>query len=301
MPIKYNTKIFIQKSKEKHHSKYDYSLVDYVNNYTTVKIICSEHGIFEQRPDVHMRGGCCKQCSYEHKRILFSNKIQDFVDKSKKIHDDKYDYSLVDYVNNRIKVKIICPKHGTFEQSPKSHTDNKSGCPMCNKTHKSNTKDFIKKAKEIHGDLYDYSLVKYINAITNIKIICPKHGTFEQTPNNHLSKRGCNVCRSSKGEKTIMKLLDVKNIKYIMQKRFNECKNKRQLPFDFYLPDFEICIEFDGEQHFKSINRFGGEEQLLETKNHDKIKTNFCIEQNIKLIRIRYDESIEYIINKSLL
>ncbi len=114
--------------------------------------------------------------------------------KSKNIHKDKYDYSLVDYYKNaRTKVKIICKKHGIFEQEPLNHF-NKQGCPKCTNNKRYTTKEFIIRAKNIHGDKYDYSLVDYKNNITKVKIICPKHGEFEQVPSSHLSKTGCQKC-----------------------------------------------------------------------------------------------------------
>jgi len=126
-----------------------------------------------------------------------------------------------------------------------------------------------------------------------IKIICKKHGIFEQTPDNHINKKtGCPICNESKGEKEIRIILNNLNIKYIKQKTFNNCKNKRKLPFDFYLTDYNLCIEFDGIQHFKSIEYFGGEKVLKETQKRDLIKNNYCKENNIKLLRIKYNENI---------
>lgn len=119
---------------------------------------------------------------------------KNFIEKAKEIHGNKYDYSLVDYKNNNTKVKIICPIHGVFEQEPRIHINNKCGCPDCGGTKKSNTEDFIKKAKKVHGDKYDYSKVKYKNARTHVTVICPEHGEFSITPDNHLHGKGCAKC-----------------------------------------------------------------------------------------------------------
>ena len=129
-----------------------------------------------------------------------------------------------------------------------------------------------------------------------MKIICPIHGVFEQTPNSHLRGSGCPICKTSKGELEIQRILYNKNIKYITQYTFDNCKNKRKLPFDFYLPDYNMCIEFDGKQHYETIKYWGGEETLIKTKNNDKIKTNYCKNNNIKLIRIKYNECIDDIL-----
>ncbi|MEE3416938.1 MAG: hypothetical protein VZR53_16420, partial [Prevotella sp.] len=121
-----------------------------------------------------------------------------FIEKAREIHADKYDYSKVNYVNNSMKVTIICPEHGEFEQTPANHLCGK-GCLLCGRKQtinkrSSNTENFIIKAKEIHGDKYDYSKVNYVNNSTKVTIICPEHGEFEQTPASHLRGSGCPKC-----------------------------------------------------------------------------------------------------------
>ena len=106
--------------------------------------------------------------------------------------------------------------------------------------------NFLKKSKKIHLDKYDYSKVEYINSSTKIKIICPSHGEFSQTPHNHLiQKNGCPICKESKGERKISTLLKKYNIEYEREYIFDNCKNINKLPFDFYLPDHNICKEYD--------------------------------------------------------
>ena len=280
--------IFIQRSIKIHNNKYDYSLVNYVNTRTKVKIICRKHGTFEQLPSAHLRGQTCKKCNNTNS----SN--NNFILESIKIHNNKYDYSLVNYINNKIKVKIICKKHGTFEQLPNSHT-NGHGCNKCAVEYKSNifrNSDIISNMSIIHNNKYDYSLVNYVNNKTKIKIICKKHGVFEQVPNSHIKGMGCHFCGESVGESTISKLLKQKNIYFIKQKTFEDCRNKNKLPFDFYIPNLNMCIEFDGKQHFIPIEYWGGEETFSKIKNNDKIKNNYCIVNNIKLLRINYLENI---------
>jgi len=182
------TEQFIEKAKTIHGDTYDYSLVEYKNNYTKVKIICPIHDIFEQRPNSHLNGNGCPECSGTKKL-----NTEEFIEKAKAIHGDKYDYSLVEYKNNSTKVKIICPEHGVFEQIPSSHLKG-SGCSKCSGTKKLTTEQFIEKAKAIHSDKYDYSLVKYKNNYTKVKIICPVHGTFKQRSGNHLYGQGCPEC-----------------------------------------------------------------------------------------------------------
>lgn len=142
----------------------------------------------------------------EEKRIQFE---QEFKKKGKQLHNNKYDYSNVVYVNSRTKVKIICPKHGEFEQLPSSHLQG-NGCPECAREwtdeHKENhakssrkfrgmtTEEWIERARQVHGDKYDYSQTVYVNQRTNVKIICSIHGLFEQKADSHIRGCGCRLC-----------------------------------------------------------------------------------------------------------
>ena len=138
--------------------------------------------------------------------------LQDFVDRARAVHGDKYDYSKVIYAHSKNKVKIICPEHGLFEQRPNDHINKKCGCNICGckftgeKT-SITTFEFIERAKLVHGDRFDYSLVEYKNSQKNVKIICREHGVFEQKPNNHLNGSICFKCglknRSDKRRDTL--------------------------------------------------------------------------------------------------
>lgn len=131
-------------------------------------------------------------------------------------------------------------------------------------------------------------LMEKFDAFSKIKIICPKHGIFEQSAYIHISGSGCPKCKSSKGEIEIQKYLYDNNIKYEYQKIFKDCKLKTYLPFDFYLFEHNICIEYDGEQHFKPIEYFGGYNAFNDLKIKDQLKTEYCEINKIKLIRISY-------------
>ena len=276
-----------------HSHKYDYSLVQYKGSKTKVKIICREHGVFEQRPDHHLIGHGCSICSKNNK-----NSNNDFKYRANKIHNNYYDYSLVQYKNAHTKIKIICPKHGIFEQLPQNHLIKKNGCPHCyNEKRYSNLLEFIKKSNIIHNYGYDYSLVNYRGNNIRVKIICKKHGIFEQTPSKHLLNQGCPICSESKGEKEIRMFLEKNNIDFNIQKKFNGCSYERLLKFDFYLPEHNICIEYDGLQHFKPVEFFGGETRFKYQKKIDQIKTDFCKNNDINLVRIRYSENIEEKLN----
>jgi very-short-patch-repair endonuclease len=283
---------FIEKAKNLHGDKYDYSIVNYLNNITKVNIICPKHGEFLQFPNGHLIGQECPKCS-----STCVKSTDQFILSAKTIHNNIYDYSLVNYVNNRMKIKIICSKHGIFEQAPYSHL-NGNGCPKCaviknSGILKKTQQEFINESIKLHNNKYDYSKVNYINAHTKIIIICPEHGEFKQKPNNHLNGRGCPSCSQSKGEKIIENILLRKNLNFIKQKTFKNCKCKQKLQFDFYLPEHNTCIEYDGRQHFEPIKYFGGEVAFKILQERDKIKENFCNENNINLMRIKYNENIE--------
>ena len=186
---------FILESEKIHGDKYDYSLVNYINGSTPVDIICPHHGIYRKKPIKHTstKQGCtiCSKLVSQDKQRKTSD---EFIIESKKIHGDRYNYTLVDYERYGSKVKIICSEHGEFEQTPGNHLKGK-GCKYCGGTSKMDTKLFINKSKNIHGDKYIYTNTKYINSCSKVKIICSEHGEFEQTPNNHISKgQGCYVC-----------------------------------------------------------------------------------------------------------
>jgi very-short-patch-repair endonuclease len=278
------TEIFIEKSTKIHENKYDYSLVNYINGRTKIKIICPIHGIFEQKPSEHLSNQGCGKCA--NKNIT----TDEFIEKVKKIHNNLYNYSLVDYKKSKEKIKIICKKHGFFYQTPSDHLSG-MGCPKCaNKN--ITTDEFIEKAKKIHNDRYDYSLVRYKKCNQPVEIICPIHGKFKQAPSNHQNGNGCPVCNDSKGEKEISKYLLENKIQFERQKRFDACRNIKPLPFDFFISKQNICIEFDGEQHFIIHEKWGGKIQFEKIQKRDQIKNNFCKNNNIKLIRIKYNENI---------
>lgn len=186
------TEKFIQKATEKHGTLYNYSLVVYKKATSKVKIICAIHGIFEQTPQCHLRGGC-KKCSFS--KFSESKKIDKdhFINTSRKKHGDRYDYSLVNIKLSTNKVSIVCREHGEFLQIANNHMRG-HGCPKCNTEERVDTAEFKKRAFAVHGDRYDYSLCRVSGVRDNIKIICKKHGAFKQRVLVHLKGSGCQEC-----------------------------------------------------------------------------------------------------------
>jgi len=227
----YTKEIFIEKARKVHGDKYDYSKVEYINSQTKVCIICPEHGEFWQEPSAHLRGYCCPKCgNFNRGRYKRFNKV-DFIQKAKEVHGNKYDYSKVEYVNAQTKICIICPEHGEFWQIPMGHLKGE-GCPKCSGRN-FDTEDFIREAKKIHGDKYDYSKVEYIKMHDKVCIICPEHGEFWQTPSKHLLGQGCPECGKTKNryktskEDFIEKVQKIHNNKYDYSKvELNGLSNK---------------------------------------------------------------------------
>lgn len=302
---------FINKSKELHGDKYDYSSVNYKNFYTKVDIICEDHGNFSIRPKDHLRANGehagCPKCGDIRAAISRTKSNEYFLEKAVKAHgNEKFDYSKVDYKHIHTNVKIVCKKHSLeFEVMPSNFTSSIYNCSECYREINSElgftTEEFIENCKKIHGELYDYSKVEYIGIFNKIIIICKKHGEFYQTPDAHKNKlQGCPHCCTSKGELAVKSYLESKGINFIQQKTFVGCSHKGLLKFDFYLPDNNTAIEFQGRQHFEEVSYFGGAEGFKETVLKDQIKENYCKSNFIKLICLSDISEIEQKLSKVL-
>jgi hypothetical protein len=291
------------KLKIAYDDKYDYSLFDkYENKNQKVDLICKIHGVFNQNIGNHLyhKAGCPK-CGLKVRKKLYNPVL-----KFKEVHGDKYDYSKVDYKSIKSKVEIICIKHGSFYQTPNTHLKG-SGCPKCGLINMSGKLkkplvDFINKCKDVHDNIYDYDEVCYENLSDKIKIICKEHGVFYQRAFSHQQGYGCSRCNKSKGEKKIEYFLNKNKIYFEYNKHFETCRNKNTLPFDFFIPKMNICIEFDGIQHYESIEYFGGDDKLKYQNRLDCIKNKWCLENNILLVRISYKDfqKIENILSSIL-
>ena len=251
--MKYNTDIFIKKSKEVHGDKYNYSLVNYTKLSNKVKIICTEHGEFEQRAQAHIMGSGCKKC-YESSRNLT---LSQFIESANKIHNNKYEY--IGYVSLKKKMSIICKDHGEFQQTPSKHLLGQ-GCLKCFiDSRKLKQSDFLKKSINTHGDKYNYSKSKYVNHSTKVCIICKEHGEFYQTPNNHIcQKKGCPKCsiNISKMELDWLDSIDKKLIKqYLIAS-----ENGKRYKVDGYDPNTKTVYEFYGDFWHGNINIYNKED-----------------------------------------
>lgn len=192
MGKKLTTHEFVNRSVQIHGSTYNYSLTEYVNANTKVKIVCPVHGLFSQWPSDHSRGSGCALCN-ERQQLT----VQQFVDRATQLHNSKYTYDRVTYKNVTTKVDMSCPSHGIFSQTPKDHMTG-YGCPECGGTKKKSTADFVALAKATHGDKYSYRLVDLKSMNKKVELICPDHGNFFQRPADHVAGSGCPECGKRK-------------------------------------------------------------------------------------------------------
>lgn len=296
---KHTNNTFIKKAKEKHGEKYDYSKVKYENNRTKICIICPEHGEFWQTPSNHLKGSGCPKCGNKSTVSVTRTSLPKFIENAREIHGNNYDYSKVKYSNAHSKIIIICPEHGEFKMTPAHHLDGQ-GCPLCGNINKgfylkSNTENFIKQAQKTHNNKYDYSKVNYINNHTPILISCPIHGDFQQRPIVHLSGHGCPSCgaKYNISEKLVLNELKEKysNVEYQYRPKWLHGKTSSQ-SLDFFLPEYNIGIEYHGGQHFYPNTRFGGEDLFLLTQERDKRKYERCLENGVKVFYISFERKI---------
>ena len=285
-----STEEFIEKAKTIHDNKYIYSKVTYKSAHEKVLITCPIHGDFEQSPSSHLQGHRCSKCSGNY---TIKN-IKDFIKKVTEKHSNTYNYSRVKFNSVNDVVTIICPVHGEFKQKARNHF--RSGCPKCGGSYKLDTKTFINKANIIHDNLYSYENAIYKNSSTKIEINCPYHGSFLQLPPSHLKGHGCPTCKNSRGEFRIEKYLKLKRqVSYENQYTFDDCRNVYPLPFDFaILKENKMgLVEFNGEQHYQEIN-FGHKKEiysdLVNIQIRDRIKKEYCENNNLPLLIIRYDQ-----------
>ena len=195
MPRKKTRAEFIDDARKVHGDKYDYSKVVYKGTHEKVCIICPKHGEFWQEPNNHIsRRSNCPKCGFEQTADSHRSDTNAFIARAREVHGDRYDYSQVVYEQTEKRVRIICPEHGPFMQSPHIHLGG-HGCPKCAKLYSPSTEEFISASKAVFGDKYDYSKTVYHGVKNKVCIICPEHGEFWVTPSNHLYHQvGCSRC-----------------------------------------------------------------------------------------------------------
>ncbi len=291
-----------------HKGRYDYSKYNYITCESLGIIICRIHGEFKMSFHNHLAGKGCKRCGIQKNINNQKKKIYDLLKEFDLSHNNSnisFSYPDIEkyYINNHTKIPILCNQcKKVFWREPITHKKGFS-CPYCSGWHRT-LNEWIEIFENIHGkNKYGYSEIHEINSSNEIiSVKCYKHGIFKTKASYHQQGSGCPKCKLSHGENIIEIFLKENNIIYEIQKKFKDCKYKNFLKFDFYLPEYNMCIEYDGGLHFKPVEYFGGEEAFEKTKMRDQIKNDYCKNNNIKLVRIPYWEfnNIKNILNDNI-
>jgi hypothetical protein len=283
----------IEQFEKVHGKKYDYSIMEYLKGDKKVSIICPDHGVFYQQPQEHKTGKGCPECGNLKKG---QNKLtsEEFIRRVEDVFGkNKFDFSLLKYKDAHTPVSLKCKVCGKIETKAPTVWYKGFGCSVCGKNKKGRRKmstlEFIKRVNVIHNFKYDYSLTQYFSQQIPIKIICELHGEFEQNPSSHLyGKSGCPHCKVSKGEELIGIWLNSNNLEYKYQYKVKI--NNSYHYFDFYIPKLNTIIEFNGLQHYKPINFFGGIKSFGILKKRDSEKEQYCLDNQINFIILQYEE-----------
>lgn len=250
--------------------------VDLQKKPDEITMRCLEHGVFKRHPKEYLEGKGCPKC----------DEVQEWTAKANKIHKFKYSYAYVRNVRRK-RVRVVCPNHGGFNISPTEHLNGK-GCPKCEMPQKPlYYHKFIEKATKIHRGKYSYKMVTLnIKSGQKIPIVCPEHGVFRQVATEHLRGHGCPKCAFiySSLESDVEWTLKNMGIRYQSQKMFPNMRYVGSLALDFYLPDLNVAIECQGEQHFRPIEYFGGEANFEKVSKRDAIKKEYCEQHGITLL-----------------
>jgi len=281
---KLTTSDFIQRARNIHSNKYDYTKSEYIKRSSKITIICPIHGEFQQRAGDHLNGSGCKKCSLISSAAEQALSTTEFIEKARKVHGKKYGYNAVDYTSNKCKVIINCDVHGYYEQQAGNHLAG-MGCPKCAKDSLTITNDeFINRSSLVHANKYDYTRSKYVNSYSKVTIICPKHGSFEQRADLHLSGMGCSKCQSSISSyhKEIYEFVQ-NNCQYEIINNYRG-KDVGDYEIDIWIPEIKFGIEIHGV-YFHSANDDKNDKRLFK---YHKAKADFADALGYKLIQI-YD------------
>ena len=244
-----STEDFISRAMTVHNGKYDYTQVEYKGSWRKVEITCKKHGNFWQTPDIHLQGRGCRKCGTEAAALSQTRSAEEFVLSARAVHGDKYSYAQVDYKGCRKKVRIGCSLHGEFEQTPASHLQG-AGCPRCaTEAVTRGVEDFISRAKICHRDTYSYAQVDYKNCKEKVRIVCPAHGEFEQTPDSHLRGAGCPKCgagRISRAEGELKVFLESLVPPDTVRTQVCMSMDSVRRYLDLAVPSLGLGIEFNG-------------------------------------------------------
>lgn len=269
---------FLNRARNIHGYKYQY--IDIKNKILLKDNITIKFGdyLYTQNVNKHLSGKCPEKSTPK-------KTTEQFIKESVEIWQDRFDYSETIYYGSLNPVRLFDKKRGVFiEQNASLHLRGHEPKSM-------KSEEFINKSKLVSDFLYLYDKCYYKNITSNVVLTCPLHGDFIINPFEHLNYgNSCKNCDGYKANKKIKEFINRHKINYITQHKFTDCRNIFKLPFDFYIPSMRTCIEFHGLQHFQPVDYFGGVESYQKLKINDSIKSNYCEDNYIDLIRIRYDQ-----------
>lgn len=261
--------LFLSKINLMYPERFDFSHIEYKNRNTPIKVLDKlTNNYVIATPYQFLKKDILK---------LKGNETFNFIQKAKKIHGERYDYSKVVYKGSKIKVSIRCPEHGLFLQTPNEHLKG-CGCPICAGNVKWDYKDFLDIVTKKHNNKYKYDKVEFQHICDKITVTCPIHGDFTIRGHVHLAGGGCQKCVGSSGEKIIMHFLDSNKIQYEYNKFYSWLDN---LQLDFYIPEYKLAIEVQGEQHFIETSFLG---DLSDIQKRDLKKLELCKKNGITLL-----------------
>lgn len=246
-------KQFVAKAQAIHGDRYDYTDSVYHSIRSKIKIRCRIHGEFEQTTKLHLKGRGCPKCKGQNAALKLRMPSDEVLRQMKAKHGDKYDYSKAVIKGKKIhKIEIICPKHGTFWQTPSMHISGQ-GCPECGldvlRTHLVlSQEEFLKRAKDKHGDKYDYSKAVYTRLHEDVTIICSTHCEYTQPAYYHLSGSGCPKCahQESKISKWEYRLLEGLEGFELSDRKVLQDTGKGRREIDLVNHEHKLGIEVDG-------------------------------------------------------
>lgn len=291
-----NSKPFEQYKEELHNKFPEIECIgEYINSTTPVLHRCKKCGYeWMTKPIFVLRNVGCKKCNGHLRRDT-----QEYVDELKRINPQ---IELIgEFVNMSTHAIHRCKIHDHYWNVVPSSILNGTGCPLCGReklslAQRKTPEEYEEELKRANPTII--CIDKYVDANTKIKVKCLTCNlAWDVNPFNIIKGHGCPMCNKSLGENAIRGWLIEHNIDFIPQKRFKDCKDKRSLPFDFYIPSKNTAIEYDGEQHSRAVDWFGGKKGLEYITKHDNIKTKYCIDNNINLLRITYADDIELKLN----
>lgn len=276
---------------------------EYVDAKTKIEHHCLIHNIYWNiQPSNALQGQGCEMCRREKLNKSHQKTHEQYVVELYNVN--KNIIVKEPYIDAKTPILHECIVHNIEWKIAPSNALQGQGCYKCksekirnklSKTHE----QYFGKLKKANQNIKP--IEQYVGANIPILHKCLIDGyEWYATPANVLFGYCCPQCNESSGERKARQWLDAHNIKYIYQKVFKDCKNIRPLPFDFYLPEYNICIEYDGMQHFKPVEYFGGEDSFRRRVEHDNIKTDYCLNNNIQLLRISYLDNVEEKLNSFL-